>query len=196
MKKIAITGNIGSGKTTVCKVFESLGIRIYYADREARKFYQSEDVIQAVKSLFGNDVFTADDQLIAPLLAERAFADPAMLNKLNGIIHPLVLDDFRQWAAKNTADQYILYESALLFESGFYKHFDISILVTAPLALARKRVMKRDGIRQQDFDARLNAQWDEEKKKPLADHIIANDEQSPLIPRLLDLHRLFTVSQG
>jgi dephospho-CoA kinase len=191
MIKVAITGNIGSGKTTVCRIFQSLGIEVYFADKEARKFYQRTEVIRSVKDLFGDDVFDGNDQLISNILAERAFADSEKLNQLNSIIHPLVLDDYFKWAGQRINKAYILYESALLFESGFYKHFDYSILISAPVELALKRVSKRDQISSEDFYNRLSMQWDEEKKASMATHIILNDQSRALIPQVLELHKKF-----
>lgn len=188
MYKYAITGNIGSGKTTVCKVFESLGIKAYYADKEAKKFYQDKEVIQAVKALFGDDVFNEQDQLKSSLLAKKAFGNNKKLKQLNAIIHPLVLEDFNRWAELHQNDDYIIYESALLFESGFYKHFHKNILVTAPIELARDRVLSRDNISLEEFNARRTAQWDESIKKDMADITINNDEEVPLIPRIIELH--------
>ena len=188
MIKVGITGNIGSGKTTVCRIFESLGIPVYYADKEAKKFYGAKDVILSVKQVFGEDVFDKDDKLRSQVLADLAFNDPVKLKQLNGIIHPLVLDDLFTWAEGQRAERYILYESALLFESGFISHFDKSILVTAPRALALSRVMNRDRISESEFNARAGKQMTEEKKEKLADHIIINDEDKALIPQVMELH--------
>jgi dephospho-CoA kinase len=190
MTKVAITGNIGSGKTTVCKIFQSLGVDVYFADKEARKFYKRKEVIRSVKDLFGGDVFNNDDVLISNILAERAFADENKLSQLNGIIHPLVLKDFFDWAEKRKKETYILYESALLFESGFYKHFDYSILISAPEQLALKRVSARDHISPEEFYNRLSMQWAEKRKLGMADHIIFNDQKKALIPQVLNLHKM------
>jgi dephospho-CoA kinase len=189
MIRVAITGNIGSGKTTVCRIFESLGIYVYYADKEARKFYRQEDVILSVKSIFGADVFNEDNILLSQVLAERVFTDHKKLRKLNAIIHPLVLKDFKAWADEHINEKYILYESALLFESGFYRHFDKSILVSAPVNLARDRVTSRDNISNKAFNNRLSMQWDEKRKAEMADYIIHNDQKSALIPQVLEMHK-------
>lgn len=188
MKKYAVTGNIGSGKSTVCKIFESLGVPVYYADKEAKKFYRLPSVILSVKNLFGDDVFDDKEELISAKLAEIVFSDQDKLEQLNAIIHPLVMEDISRWASDRTTD-YILYESALLYESGFYSLFDKSILVTAPIELAMKRVMGRDGYSEDEFMKRHASQWDEAKKIELADFVIVNDESQPLIPRIVDLHR-------
>jgi len=188
MLKVAITGNIGTGKTTVCKVFESLGINVYYADKEAKKFYTYPEVIRSVKDLFGESVFDASSKLQTAVLAKLAFKDPEKLEELNAIIHPLVLEDFFQWSDRHAAEPYLLYESALLFESGFIRHFDLSILVTAPVELALSRVMERDKISKADFLSRAENQMQEDDKKGRADYIIRNDESLPLIPQVIDIH--------
>lgn len=193
MLKIAITGNIGTGKSTVCKVFESLGIEVYYADPEARKFYRDKNVIASVRDIFGNSIFDAEDNLRPSELAMLVFNDPVKLGQLNSIIHPLVLEDFLQWTDQRDDAKYILYESALLFESGFHKHFDKSIVVTAPITLARSRVVSNGMISAQDFEARNATQMPQEEKAKMADIIIKNDEKSPLIPRVMTLHRSFSL---
>lgn len=189
--KVGITGNIGSGKTTVCRIFESLNIPIYYADSNAKKFYTSKEVILSVKQLFGEKVFDKDDKLRSQVLAEIVFNDPVKLKQLNNIIHPLVLKDFFTWAENHISERYILYESALLFESGFYHHFDQSILICAPKTLTLSRVIKRDGITESDFNARANKQMHQKEKEKLADQIIQNDESRPLIPQVMALHEIY-----
>ena len=189
MLKVGITGNIGSGKTTVCKVFETLGISVYYADREAKKLYRIPEVIEAVKQAFGNHVFDEDNQLIPSSLAKIVFNDTSGLKTLNSIIHPLVLDDLLAWAEKYENESYILYESALLFESGFAKHFDKRILVTAPLELMQKRVMHRDHISKEEFMSRANNQMPASEKEVLSDYIINNSEEEALIPQVVSSHK-------
>lgn len=191
MIKVGITGNIGTGKSTVCRIFESLGVPVYYADKEAKKFYLYPEVIRSVKQLFGNSVFDHEDMLIRSALALIVFNDPVKLKQLNAIIHPLVLEDVFLWADKHAEQKYILYESALLFESGFVKHFDKSILVTAPAGLSMQRVLERDHITKAEFLARAKNQMDQSEKEKLADLIIPNDEREGLIPRVIVVHQAF-----
>jgi dephospho-CoA kinase len=182
--QIGVTGNIGTGKSTVCRIFETLGGKVYYADREAIKFYELPSVIGQVKDLAGNKVFDKNDKLIRRALAKIVFSDPVKLSQLNAIIHPLVFEDYFSWAGKQQDAPCLFYESALLFESGFYKHFDQSILVTAPVQLAMKRVMNRDNISRKEFLARERRQMPVSGKEELADHIIRNDEQQALLPKV------------
>jgi dephospho-CoA kinase len=191
MIKVGITGNIGTGKSTVCRIFESLGVPVYYADKEAKKFYLYPEVIRSVKQLFGNSVFDHEDMLIRSALALIVFNDALKLKQLNAIIHPLVLEDVFLWADKHAEQKYILYESALLFESGFVKHFDKSILVTAPAGLSMQRVLERDHITKAEFLARAKNQMDQSEKEKLADLIIPNDEREGLIPRVIVVHQAF-----
>jgi len=196
MRKVAITGNIGTGKSTVCRIFESLGIQVYYADPEARKFYQRDAVRDAVKQLFGSHVFDENGQLITSNLAGLVFGDDTKLRQLNAIIHPLVLEDFLAWADGHASEKYILYESALLFESGFYRHFDQCIIVTTPEKLAMKRVMERDGLTADEFMTRRARQMPQEEKIPMADHIIENNEGRLLIPQVISLHDKFVLQRS
>ena len=191
MIKLAVTGNIGSGKTTICKIFESLDIPVYYADLEAKKLYSRHEVIASVKKQFGENIFDSDNKLRRLELAEIVFNDPIKLKQLNRIIHPLVLDDFSAWTKEHQIHNYIIYESALLFESGFVKYFDKSILVTAPQALAMARVMNRDGITESAFKARVRQQDAESEKLKIADYIIYNDESMPVIPQVIAIHERF-----
>jgi len=189
MLRIGITGNIGTGKSTVCKIFESLGIPVYSADKEAKLLYKLPDVIAKVKALFGNDVFDEDGNLLNFKLAEKAFGDSGKLKKLNAIIHPLVLEHYLNWASHNKQQAYTIYESALLVESGFIDHFDKSILVIAPQKLAMERVINRDGIDEKDFLSRAEKQLRESEKIPVADYIIHNDGSEALIPQVIDIHK-------
>ncbi|HSG67185.1 MAG TPA: dephospho-CoA kinase [Bacteroidales bacterium] len=191
MLKIAVTGNIGSGKTTVCKIFESLGISVYYADKEAKKFYVEENVANEVIRLFGEQVYDDHQQLRIAELSRFAFKDPDKLRKLNDIIHPLVLKDFQRWCERHEQEAYTAYESALLFESGFFKQFDRSILILSPVRIARQRVMKRDGSSAEEFEERRSRQMDEKQKIPLADHIIHNDGVQALIPQVMSVHEIY-----
>ncbi|MEI6766870.1 MAG: dephospho-CoA kinase [Bacteroidota bacterium] len=185
---IGLTGGIGSGKTTVARIFEALGIPVYFADAEARKFYTLPEVIDKVIAIFGNDVFTDDGSLRSDLLARRAFADSQKLKQLNDVIHPLVMADFNTWTQRFEDKEYVILESAILFETGLNRHFAKTIVVDAPLPLCIQRVMRRDGVKSDAVQARISKQMNPSEKVRLADYVITNDEETPVIPQVQKTH--------
>ena len=188
MLKVGISGIMGSGKTTVCSIFKLLGVPVYHADREAKKFYYQEPVRISVREAFGNVVFDGNGHVDLKQLAEIVFYDKKKLSLLNSIIHPLVKNDFNEWQAGYASRHYVLYESALFFESGFYRDYDLSVVVIAPVDLCIKRIIERDQVSEKHVMARISAQWAPERKAELADFIIINDEQQLLIPQVLGIH--------
>lgn len=187
MIKVGLTGNIGAGKSTVSKVFESLGVPVYHADAEAKKFLDHASVKNELRIQFGPDVFT-EDRIDRKKLSKQVFSNKALLNKLNSIIHPLVKNDLEEWILRNRSHPYIIQEAAILYESGFYKDYDKVILVYCPYELATQRVMERDNINQAEVELRRNNQWSQERKKELSDYIIYNDEMRLVIPQVLNIH--------
>ena len=188
MLKIGITGSIGSGKTTVCTVFEILCIKIYYADTEAKKFLSKESVKKKIKYLFGDSIFDKKGNIDNKILASIVFNNPTSLGELNSMIHPLVKSDFNSWLKNYKKEKYILHEAAIMFESGFYKDFDAIITVSAPKDLRIKRVKQRDNIIEQEILNRMKFQLSDEEKIIKADFVIYNDEQQLLIPQVLKIH--------
>ncbi|RKS93933.1 dephospho-CoA kinase [Flavobacterium limicola] len=172
-KIIGLTGGIGSGKTTVANFFKSYGIPVYIADDEARKIMQSADIMEAIKDLFGVDVFE-NEILNREKLAKIVFNNPESLEKLNGIVHPTVKKHFEQWLLQNLEAPYVIYEAAILFESGSYKDCDIIITVTAPIESRIQRVIKRDKTTRELVLKRINAQWTDEKRISKSDFVIEN----------------------
>jgi dephospho-CoA kinase len=192
MLKIGITGNIGSGKTTVSKLFELIGIPVFYADDAAKNIMMADELlITQIKQTFGNDSYFADGSLNRKYIADIVFNDEAELAKLNSLTHPAVFRAFDTWVDQIVGVPYVIKEAALLFESTSYKSCDKSIMVTAPLDLRIKRVMKRDGISKQEVESRNAKQFSEEKKIALADYVIKNDETELVIPQVLKLHQSF-----
>ena len=192
MLKIGITGNIGSGKTTISKVFEILGVPVFYADDAAKKVMTHDPVLVAqLKDAFGAGSFFIDGTLNRKHIADLVFNDETQLQLLNSLVHPAVFRAFDQWVADRKNVPYVLKEAALLFESDSYKMCDQTILVTAPLELRINRVMQRDGLQRTDILNRENKQFTEEKKKTLANFIIKNDDTELVIPQVLELHNRF-----
>ena len=189
MLKVALTGNIGSGKTLICRFFEILGVPVFYADAQAKKLYENKKILLKVKQEFGDEILTSQGNLNKTVLAEKIFTNKENLKKINSIIHPEVSKIFEEWAGNQRNKPYVIQEAAILFETGGYKRFDKSILVYAPEEILIERVMKRDGLSRKEVLNRLQNQMDQEKKKQLADYLILNDNSQLLIPQILKLHQ-------
>jgi dephospho-CoA kinase len=172
-KIIGLTGGIGSGKTTVAQLFSSSGIPVYITDLEARNLMQSDVVLDQIKNVFGTAVFEKD-VLIREKLSEIVFNDANKLAQLNGIVHPAVKSHFKQWLLEHQKDLFIIYESAILFESGSYKECDFVINVVAPLETRIQRVIERDKTTREKVLERIKNQWNDEQKSSKSDFIIEN----------------------
>ncbi len=191
MLKIGVTGGIGSGKTTVCSLFELLNIPVYYADLMAKKLMVSNDrLIKNIKKLLGSNSYDSNGNLNKSYIADIIFNNKEKLESLNKLVHPAVNIDFEKWA-KTQNSPYVLKEAALLFENGSYKNLDYNLLVTAPLELRIFRVIKRDNITREDVLSRVNNQLPDSKKIILADFVINNDGHTSLIHTVIDLHNRF-----
>ncbi len=190
MKQVGITGGIGTGKSTVCRLFSLLGIPVYDADQKAKRLYETDETLQQeVKSLFGEDLFV-DGKLQRTLLAARVFGKPEELHKLNNLVHPAVARDYQFWKTKQPNAPYVLREAALLFEAGADRGLDAVLVVTSPLELRIERVKARDPLRKEtEIRAIIDRQWPEEKKIALASHVIHNDGLQALIPQVLKVHQ-------
>ena len=193
MLRIGITGGIGSGKTTVARIFEVLGIPVYYAD-DAAKRLMNEDVAlkQQVIGLFGNEVYD-NGRLNRSKLASLVFDNPEKLSQLNKIVHPATIADAENWmyqAEKNAGDKipYAIKEAALIFESGAQGNLDFVIGVDAPVELRLQRAMSRDNTSREAVMKRMEKQMDEKQKMSLCHFIITNNEEQLLIPQVTALH--------
>ncbi|MGZ3764404.1 MAG: dephospho-CoA kinase [Mucilaginibacter sp.] len=192
MLKIGITGNIGGGKTTVSKVFEMLGIPVFYADAAAKKVMVEDPVlINALKETFGEEAYFNDGELNRKYIASIVFNDEAQLTKLNSLVHPAVFRAFDNWTTQIGDAPYVMKEAALLFESSSYKMCDYSVMVTAPLELRIQRVVQRDSLTREEVESRDAKQFSEEKKTQLANYVILNDDTELVIPQVLKLHQQF-----
>ena len=189
MLKIGITGGIGTGKTTVCKVFELLGVPVYYADDEAKKILDSnEDVKKNIIKTFGSDVLNDSGFIDRKKLASFVFNNKEKLEKLNSFVHPSVYAHFENWLKKHSSQKYILKEAAILFQSGAYKLVDKVIAVVAPRELKINRAMQRDKITREQVMQRMSNQMKDEDIIKRSQFIIYNDEQQLLIPQIISLH--------
>lgn len=187
----AITGNIGSGKTTVCRIFERLGIPVYYADAAAKRLMLEDEGLKSdLISAFGSKTYQEDGGLNRSWLAAKAFSDDKALAILNGLVHPAVHRDAERWKLIHTEVPYTLYEAAIVFEIGGQDRFDSVVVVTAPEDVRQERVITRDSSTPEAFAARAAKQWPDDKKEAAADHIIRNDGHQLLLPQVLHLHRL------
>src|SRR6201996_1053162 len=183
MLKVGITGNIGSGKTTVSKVFELLGVPVFYADDAAKNIMVTDALLmEQIKEAFGKESYFEDGSLNRKHIAGIVFNDQQQLAKLNLLTHPAVFRAFDNWVAEITDAPYVMKEAALLFESTSYKMCDKTIMVSAPLDIRIKRVMRRDAITDEDVKSREARQFDEAKKIALANYVIKNDESELVIP--------------
>ena len=186
--KIGLTGGIGSGKTTVAKIFERLNVPVYYADAASKRLYHTDKALMAsLKTHFGEDIYT-NEQLNRAKLAALVFRDNEKLELLNSLVHPLTIRDAEEWLRRQTAP-YVLKEAALLFESGSVAGLDYVIGVYAPTHLRIKRVMDRDQLTREDVQNRMSKQIAETVKMRLCDFIITNNEQELVIPQVLSLHQ-------
>lgn len=187
MLKIGLTGGIGSGKTTVARVFELLDVPVYYADAVSKLLYQTDpDLMAAIKKHFGEDLYVGG-QLDRAKMAALVFNDPEKLELLNQLVHPPTLRDAEAWMKKQSAP-YVIKEAALIFESGSAAGLDYIIGVQAPRALRLKRVMDRDKVSREAVISRMDRQIDEDIKMRLCDFLIRNDEQELVIPQVVELH--------
>jgi len=195
MLRIGITGGIGSGKSIVSRLFQVLGVPIYDADTRARWVMENDALLrQQLREAFGHDIYDAENRLNRPLLARLVFPQPALLARLNALVHPRVGADFEDWARMQQAagHAYVLKEAALMFESNSYRQLDQVITVTAPLAIRQARVLRRDPHRTADDVLAIMAkQLSEEEKVARAQHVIINDDAHLLIPQVLALHQQF-----
>ncbi len=189
MIKAGITGGIGSGKTTVCKIFEVLGIPVYYADDRAKELITTDTtLIKKIKKLLGDDVYDSENNINKKRIAAIVFNFPEVLEQYNAIVHPAVFDDAEKWMRRHQQFDYILEEAALLFETGTYKKLDTIICVTAPLEVRIGRIIKRDGLTEDEILSRISNQMPEEEKITLSDFVIYNDGETPLIRQVLRIH--------
>ncbi len=186
--KVGLTGGIGSGKSTVAKIFKTLGIPVFDADTAAKNIMNKDETLkQKIKEVFGVEAYI-DGLLNRKYIANIVFNDAVKLEQLNTLVHPAAITMGEKWSASQTTP-YTIKEAALLFESGSAAVLDYIIGVYAPQHLRILSVMQRDQTTREEVLARINKQIDEELKMKLCDFVVVNDEQRLLIPQVTDLHQ-------
>jgi len=193
MLKVGITGGIGSGKTTVCKVFEALNVPVYYSDQRAKDLMRNNPVLKRkLQETFGNSTYDHHGNLNSAYLASIVFPDQHKLNTLNSIVHPFVLEDFSSWCIDHNKEKYVILESAIIFESGIESLLDHIVIVEAPLEIRINRIIDRDKVNRDDVVQRMNTQLSSEEKINLSKLIIFNDGKLSLIDQVLSFHKGFS----
>ncbi|MBA7517650.1 Dephospho-CoA kinase [subsurface metagenome] len=188
MLKVGITGGIGSGKSTVCKIFNSLGIPVYHADTRAKYLtIHTSDIREVIINEFGPDSFIKETYN-TKYISSKVFNNPALLKKLNCIIHPYVAEDFNEWLNGQKKQIYVIQEAAILFESDAYKKMDRIIVVNAPLDIRIRRITERDNISKEEILKKMKNQWSTEKLLALADWVINNDDNKLILPQIISIH--------
>ena len=183
-----MTGGIGSGKTTIARMFEVLGIPVYYADDAAKRLMNTDVALrEAIISVFGQQAYN-QDKLDRGYLASQVFGNKEKLEQLNLLTHPATINDANKWMERQVGP-YIIKEAALIFESGSNLHLDKVIGVSSPLELRINHVMERDRISREDVLARINRQMNEEEKLSRCDYVIYNDEKQSIIDQVVNLHQ-------
>ena len=183
MIKIGVTGGIGAGKSMICSVLEQMGYPVFYSDIEAKKIISSNsEVKHQLIELFGSQIFI-NNQLNRTYLASILFSDATLVEKMNAIVHPKVRETFQEWAL-NQNSSIVFNEAAILFETGAFKNFDATILLTAPLDVRLKRVAARDNASEEEIMKRINNQWSDDKKMNLATFILVNDDTKSVLNQL------------
>jgi dephospho-CoA kinase len=188
---VGVTGNIGSGKTTVCKIFEGLGIDVYYADAMAKRLYQTDlELKDGVVKLFGDASYDSNGELARQVLSDAIYRDPKLREALNTLVHPRVFADFKGWCDQQMAlgKSYVIKEAAILFESGANKTVDLVIGVMAPLSLRLARVIGRDGGNEETVKLRIQSQMPQEDWAERCDYLINNDGNVLLQEQVLIIH--------
>lgn len=190
MFRVGISGGMGSGKTLVCQIFEQMKIPIYNADIQAKRLMiEDENLKLEIIRLLGSNSYKMDNSLNRSYISQKVFKDSSLLNKLNNLVHPAVIEDGKKWERNlPLGTPYFLRESAILFETGIYKNLDFNILVVAPEYIRINRIKKRDGLTESEIKERLNQQWSDDKKIKLCNFVIENDGTKNLIPQIWKIH--------
>ena len=188
IKRIGITGNIGSGKSLVCKIFNHLGINTFHSDEETKKLYFLPEIKKQILDYFKDEVYFQDGSLNKKLLSYHLFKNPKALRFIESILYPQLNKTFYEWCERQNS-QYILFESAILFEKNFEEQFDKIIFVSAPENVRLQRAMLRDHCSEENVRVRMRLQWDEDTKISKSDFVICNDGNKMLIPQVIEIDK-------
>ena len=187
--KIGITGGIGSGKTTICQIFRMFGIPVFEADERAKILLDNNEKIKnGLIHLFGKGIYIPGNGVDRKKLAEIIFNDEIQLQKVNSLVHPEVRVDFQNWLEEQNPP-YIIHEAAILFESGFYKMMDFTILISAPEEMRIKRIVERENVDAEKVKERIQRQWTDDEKRKFASFEIVNDNSSLIIPQIIKIDK-------
>lgn len=190
--QIGVTGGIGSGKSMVCRLFACLGVPVYDADSKAKQITTTNPEIgQRIISLLGKDAYLPDGSYNRAYVSSKVFKDAELLKNLNAIIHPAVLRDTAQWVSKHIAFPYIIKEAAIMNKAGQANSLDFVVVVDAPADLRIRRILERDKRPESEIKAIIARQVSDADRKQIADFVVHNDENSALIPQVLELHARF-----
>jgi dephospho-CoA kinase len=185
MLRIGLTGGIGSGKSLVAAVLEHMGYPVFYSDQEAKALYNEDGLLQKELIVLVGDALYDNGIFQKEVLSQALFNNPELKKEIEARVHPLVRKRFETWAHAQKS-RLVFNEAAILFETGAHQQFEATVLVCAPLQLRIDRVKKRDGLEEAVILQRMNAQWDDDKKRELASYIIENDGQ-PILAQIESL---------
>jgi len=189
MITVGLTGGIGSGKSTIAKVFETLGVKIYCSDERAKALYFIPQVKKEIENLLGTEAYINETVLNKKYVSRKIFSDTELLKQVNAIIHAEVKNDFNLFTEKHNAEKYIIKESALLVEANLLSFIDKLIVVTSNTNLREQRIIKRDGLSKEEIQNRINKQLPDAEKVKYATWLIENNEEDLLIPQIVKIHQ-------
>jgi dephospho-CoA kinase len=189
---VGLTGGIGSGKSTVAKLFAVLGVPVYNTDERAKEMYYELMVKNKIIDLLGEEAYDKMGKINRPYISNKIFKDKELLQKVNAVIHPAVGRDFEQFKSVHPDSRIIIKESALLFEAGLKDRMDKIVLVTSPMEVRIQRLLKRDNSTREQILNRIANQLPDEEKTDKSDFVVVNDEKQALIPQVLDIYQKLT----